>query len=61
MSVRSNCILNDFLFSKFSVDPVTYLSRFQWDVARYPIRLSLKGIVEMVSKVAEKPSIMLYR
>uniref|UniRef100_A0A3P9NL57 V-type proton ATPase subunit C n=1 Tax=Poecilia reticulata TaxID=8081 RepID=A0A3P9NL57_POERE len=32
------------------VDLVTYISRFQWDMAKYPIKQSLKNISEIVSK-----------
>uniref|UniRef100_A0A8C6TMI3 V-type proton ATPase subunit C n=1 Tax=Neogobius melanostomus TaxID=47308 RepID=A0A8C6TMI3_9GOBI len=33
------------------VDLVTYISRFQWDMAKYPIKQSLKNISEIISKV----------
>ncbi|XP_073703313.1 V-type proton ATPase subunit C 1-A isoform X1 [Garra rufa] len=33
-----------------SVDLVTYVTRFQWDMAKYPIKQSLKNISEIVSK-----------
>lgn len=32
------------------VDLVTYLSRFQWDLAKYPIKQSLRNIAEVISK-----------
>ncbi|XP_073677963.1 V-type proton ATPase subunit C 1-B [Garra rufa] len=32
------------------VDLVTYVSRFQWDMAKYPIKQSLKNISEIMSK-----------
>ncbi|XP_053346367.1 V-type proton ATPase subunit C 1-B [Clarias gariepinus] len=32
------------------VDLVTYLTRFQWDMAKYPIKQSLKNISEIISK-----------
>uniref|UniRef100_A0A668A5T6 V-type proton ATPase subunit C n=1 Tax=Myripristis murdjan TaxID=586833 RepID=A0A668A5T6_9TELE len=32
------------------VDLVTYITRFQWDMAKYPIKQSLKNISEIVSK-----------
>uniref|UniRef100_A0A673GNE3 V-type proton ATPase subunit C n=1 Tax=Sinocyclocheilus rhinocerous TaxID=307959 RepID=A0A673GNE3_9TELE len=32
------------------VDLVTYVTRFQWDMAKYPIKQSLKNISEIVSK-----------
>lgn len=30
-----------------------YLTRFQWDMAKYPIKQSLKSITEIISKVSE--------
>lgn len=30
---------------------VTYLTRFQWDLAKYPIKQSLKNIAEIIGKV----------
>uniref|UniRef100_A0A8B9JXG5 V-type proton ATPase subunit C n=1 Tax=Astyanax mexicanus TaxID=7994 RepID=A0A8B9JXG5_ASTMX len=32
------------------VDLITYVTRFQWDMAKYPIKQSLKNILEIVSK-----------
>uniref|UniRef100_A0A672MUB3 V-type proton ATPase subunit C n=1 Tax=Sinocyclocheilus grahami TaxID=75366 RepID=A0A672MUB3_SINGR len=32
------------------IDLVTYVTRFQWDMAKYPIKQSLKNISEIVSK-----------
>ncbi|KAL0984928.1 hypothetical protein UPYG_G00150580 [Umbra pygmaea] len=32
------------------VDLVTYMTRFQWDMAKYPIKQSLKNISEIISK-----------
>uniref|UniRef100_A0A6Q2YBV8 V-type proton ATPase subunit C n=1 Tax=Esox lucius TaxID=8010 RepID=A0A6Q2YBV8_ESOLU len=32
------------------VDLVTYVTRFQWDMAKYPIKQSLKNISEIISK-----------
>uniref|UniRef100_A0A8C9WJI9 V-type proton ATPase subunit C n=1 Tax=Scleropages formosus TaxID=113540 RepID=A0A8C9WJI9_SCLFO len=34
------------------VDLVTYITRFQWDMAKYPIKQSLKNICEIISKVS---------
>lgn len=34
-----------------SVDLVTYVTRFQWDMAKYPIKQSLKNISEIIAKV----------
>uniref|UniRef100_A0AAQ5YQR9 V-type proton ATPase subunit C n=1 Tax=Amphiprion ocellaris TaxID=80972 RepID=A0AAQ5YQR9_AMPOC len=33
-------------------DLVTYITRFQWDMAKYPIKQSLKNISEIISKQA---------
>lgn len=35
-----------------AVDLVTYITRFQWDMAKYPIKQSLKNISEIISKVS---------
>lgn len=43
--------LTGLLFSFFLVDLVTYITRFQWDMAKYPIKQSLKNISEIISKV----------
>uniref|UniRef100_A0A672HC16 V-type proton ATPase subunit C n=1 Tax=Salarias fasciatus TaxID=181472 RepID=A0A672HC16_SALFA len=32
------------------LDLVTYITRFQWDMAKYPIKQSLKNISEIISK-----------
>ncbi|XP_060760735.1 V-type proton ATPase subunit C 1-B [Neoarius graeffei] len=32
------------------VDLMTYITRFQWDMAKYPIKQSLKNISEIISK-----------
>jgi len=34
-----------------TVDLVTYVTRFQWDMAKYPIKQSLKNISDIMSKV----------
>uniref|UniRef100_A0AAY3ZWJ4 V-type proton ATPase subunit C n=1 Tax=Denticeps clupeoides TaxID=299321 RepID=A0AAY3ZWJ4_9TELE len=34
----------------YDIDLVTYLTRFQWDMAKYPIKQSLKNISEIISK-----------
>ena len=36
-----------------SVDLVTYLTKFQWDLAKYPIKQSLKNIAEIIGKVGK--------
>ena len=30
---------------------MTYVTRFQWDMAKYPIKQSLKNISEIIAKV----------
>ncbi len=37
----------------FLVDLITYVTRFQWDMAKYPIKQSLKHISEIVSKARD--------
>lgn len=32
------------------MDLVTYLTRFQWDMAKYPIKQSLRNIGDIISK-----------
>ncbi|TSK20182.1 V-type proton ATPase subunit C 1-A [Bagarius yarrelli] len=34
------------------VDLITYITRFQWDMAKYPIKQSLKNISEIISKAS---------
>lgn len=43
-----------FFFLLLTVDLVTYITRFQWDMAKYPIKQSLKNISEIISKVFKK-------
>ena len=38
--------------SSLPVDLVTYITRFQWDMAKYPIKQSLKNISEIISKAS---------
>ncbi len=33
-----------------SVDLVNYLTRFQWDMAKYPIKQSLRNIADIINK-----------
>ena len=35
----------------FSVDLISYLTRFEWDMAKYPIKQPLKNISEALAKV----------
>ncbi|XP_052439253.1 V-type proton ATPase subunit C 1-B isoform X1 [Carassius gibelio] len=37
-----------------TVDLVKYVTRFQWDMAKYPIKQSLKNISEIMSKLASQ-------
>ena len=32
------------------MDLATYLTRFQWDMAKYPIKQSLKNLSDMIAK-----------
>ena len=36
------------------MDLATYLTRFQWDMAKYPIKQSLKNLSDMIAKQVEK-------
>uniref|UniRef100_A0A8C4ZS70 V-type proton ATPase subunit C n=1 Tax=Gadus morhua TaxID=8049 RepID=A0A8C4ZS70_GADMO len=38
------------LLANGGMDLVTYITRFQWDMAKYPIKQSLKNISEIISK-----------
>ncbi|MCJ8745517.1 hypothetical protein PDJAM_G00131100 [Pangasius djambal] len=40
------------------VDLITYITRFQWDMAKYPIKQSLKNISEIISKASLAECIM---
>lgn len=42
-----------------AVDLVTYITRFQWDMAKYPIKQSLKNISEIISKVSQPQQTLL--
>ena len=33
------------------VDPATYMTKFQWDSAKYPIKQPLRNLAEIISKV----------
>lgn len=35
----------------FAVDLISYLTRFEWDMAKYPIKQPLKNISEALAKV----------
>lgn len=37
-------------FVVFSADLPSYLTRFQWDIAKYPIKQSLRNIADIISK-----------
>jgi V-type H+-transporting ATPase subunit C len=47
MPSRSNFIRN---FVSSAGDLATYITRFQWDMAKYPIKQSLRNIADIVSK-----------
>lgn len=36
--------------SSFSADLATYITRFQWDMAKYPTKQSLRNIADIISK-----------
>lgn len=38
-----------FLLFSCAVDLATYLTRFQWEMAKFPIKQSLRGIVDSIN------------
>lgn len=49
----SEAIIRCLLLSSFiplSADLPSYLTRFQWDIAKYPIKQSLRNIADIISK-----------
>ena len=38
------------------MDLATYLTRFQWDMAKYPIRQSLKNLSDIIGEISIIPS-----
>lgn len=45
---RKTLILS--LYNRVTGDLPTYITRFQWDVAKYPIKQSLRNIADIISK-----------
>lgn len=43
--------IDHLLFVLFSVDLVSYVTRFQWDRAKYPTAVTLKSLTEIISRV----------
>lgn len=43
------------LFLSFSVDLISYLTKFEWDMAKYPIKQPLKNVSEALAKVMFLP------
>jgi hypothetical protein len=41
------------------MDLATYLTRFQWDMAKYPIRQSLKNLTDIIGNYIYSPYAML--
>lgn len=39
-----------FLLPNFAADLAQYITRFQWDMAKYPIKQSLRNIADIISK-----------
>ena len=37
-----------------SVELLTYVQRFQWDMAKYPIKQSLRNISDIIAKVGDQ-------
>uniref|UniRef100_A0A3Q1JRN0 V-type proton ATPase subunit C n=1 Tax=Anabas testudineus TaxID=64144 RepID=A0A3Q1JRN0_ANATE len=48
--VQENLLANGGTLMCIYFDLVTYITRFQWDMAKYPIKQSLKNISEIISK-----------
>uniref|UniRef100_A0A9J8C9M8 V-type proton ATPase subunit C n=1 Tax=Cyprinus carpio carpio TaxID=630221 RepID=A0A9J8C9M8_CYPCA len=48
--VQENLLANGALLPHNLIDLVTYVTRFHWDMAKYPIKQSLKNISEIMSK-----------
>lgn len=44
-------LLSDSVFPDVSMDLATYVTRFQWDRAKYPTAQPLKTLTEIISKV----------
>ncbi len=42
------------------MDLATYLTRFQWDMAKYPIKQSLKNLSDMIAKQVEWIYLLLF-
>lgn len=43
----------------FVVDINTYLTKFQWDMAKYPVKQSLRGLADIISKVSPDGNLVL--
>jgi V-type H+-transporting ATPase subunit C len=42
------------------MDLATYMTRFQWDMAKYPIKQSLKNLSDMIAKQVIKTELSFY-
>jgi hypothetical protein len=54
MQLLVHISFNFYFFCYFNynlVDPIRYITEFQWDHAKYPTKQSLKNLSEMISKV----------
>lgn len=50
-NVFCGLLLSESVFPDVSVDLATYVSRFQWDRAKYPTAQPLKTLTDIISKV----------
>lgn len=41
---------NRYVFTFSAADLPSYITRFQWDMAKYPIKQSLRNIADIISK-----------
>lgn len=46
----SNPLINQYSHRPLVDDLPAYLTRFQWDIAKYPIKQSLRNIADIISK-----------
>ena len=43
------------------MDLATYMTRFQWDMAKYPIKQSLKNLSDMIAKQVGTIAIKMFK
>ena len=50
LQIWNSCLIK-FCYLCVLVDPATFLTKFQWDSAKYPIKQPLRTLAEIISKV----------